>query len=143
MSAEWTIGAECLVPGEARGEVALLTEALSLWGGFDLETGLVSDAHHPHHGTTISGRILVMPGGRGSSSSASILLESARLGVNPVAIVITDNDPILVIGALVSADLYGVSIPIVRIPPESLRKFESVTIASVSASPGKAYITPG
>ena len=140
MSEFHSIRCECLVPGEARGELIVLDDPLSLWGGFDVETGLLSDVNHPQHGAEISGRILVMPGGRGSSSSSSILLESARLGVHPRAIVIAENDPILVVGALVSSDLYGVKIPVVRVAPENLCQFKRMTAARVVASSGNARV---
>ena len=135
--------AKCLVSGIADGRLAVLTAPLSLWGGFDLESGKVSDVNHPQHGEVIAGRILVMPGGRGSSSSSSILLESARLGIQPKAIVITDCDPILVVGALVAAELYGVSIPVVQAGAEVLEILESAHSARLSAEPGKARIVPG
>ena len=140
MSPETILQAECLVPGTAHGRLAVLSAPLSLWGGFDLESGKVSDFNHPQHGEVIAGRILVMPGGRGSSSSSSILLESARLGVNPRAIVVTECDPILVVGALVSADLYGVGIPIVRVGLDCLAAFENSGVVSVLAKTGKAFI---
>lgn len=135
-----TIQAECLLPGTAAGQVALLSAPLSLWGGFDLESGRICDANHPQHGMTIAGRILVMPGGRGSSSSSSILLESARLGIHPRAIVITDRDPILVVGALVAFELYGVNIPIIRAGADAFEAFPSTATIKLSADAGSVCI---
>jgi len=142
MNPEPSLQVECLVPGTAQGWLAVLSAPLSLWGGFDLESGKVSDVNHPQHGKLIAGRILVMPGGRGSSSSSSILLESARLGVHPKAIVITDRDPILVVGALVAAELYGVSIPMVQADSCVLEALSAVQAATLSAEPGRARIVP-
>ena len=59
------LATEVLVAGEAEGEVLALTEPLSFWGGVDEETGVISDTHHPQHGASVAGRLLVMPGGRG------------------------------------------------------------------------------
>lgn len=118
MSGQRQFAGKCLVPGEARGQLSVMTEPLSLWGGFDLLSGRVSDVNHPQYEQLVSDRILVMPGGRGSSSSSSILLESARQGVHPRAIVLVEPDPILVIGALVAEDLYGVTIPVIIVPAE-------------------------
>jgi len=123
---------QSLVPGVARGKVSALSSPLSLWGGFDLETGRISDVNHPQYGAKIAGKILVMPGGRGSSSSSSILLESARLAVNPRAIIMTETDPIIVIGALVAADLYQV------IEPDVLGRFSSGMKLMVDANSGAA-----
>ena len=78
MSGGSAIIARCMVPGVARGTVSRLSRPLSLWGGLDLESGRVCDVNHPEHGQEIAGHVLAMPGGRGSSSSSSVLLESAR-----------------------------------------------------------------
>jgi predicted aconitase with swiveling domain len=91
----------------------VLDEPLSLWGGVDPESGEIIDAHHPQHGANVRGRVLVMPGGRGSSSSASVLAEAARAGTAPSAILLAEPDLILAIGAQVAEELYGIRIPIV------------------------------
>ncbi|HXF74203.1 MAG TPA: DUF126 domain-containing protein, partial [Actinomycetota bacterium] len=65
-----------LVPGRAAGVAVVLAEPLSFWGGLDPATGRVIDARHPQRGAALSGRILVMPAGRGSSSSPSVLAEA-------------------------------------------------------------------
>lgn len=102
-----------LVGGTAEGRVLALEEPLSFWGGVDPSTGAIIEARHPQYGETISNRLLAMPHGRGSSSSSSILAEMLRRGRGPVAIVVRHRDSILVAGALVAAELYGVKCPIV------------------------------
>lgn len=101
-----------LVPGEAEGASIVLSSPLSLWGGLDLETGRICDVSHPECGAPLGGRILVMPGARGSSSSSSALVEAVRRGTAPRAIILSRVDPILVIGSLVAFDLYRVALPI-------------------------------
>lgn len=90
----------------------LLDEPLSLWGGVDPATGDIVDAHHPQRGQNIAGRVVIMPAGRGSSSSASVLAEMVRLGTAPAAVVLGEPDLILAIGAEVAWELYGVRVPI-------------------------------
>src|SRR5262245_1633033 len=102
-----------LVAGIARGEVLVLDEPLSFWGGIDPATGEVIDVRHPQRGVNVSGRVLVMAFGRGSSSSSSVLAECMRAGTAPAAIVLTEPDPILALGAIVARELYGRTIPIV------------------------------
>jgi uncharacterized protein len=102
-----------LVGGVGRGEALVLDQPLSLWGGADPETGLVIEPGHPQYGVGMSGRVLVMEHGRGSSSSSSVLAEMLRRGVGPTAIVLSEPDSILVIGALVASELYGAVCPIV------------------------------
>ncbi len=55
-------------------------EPLSLWGGLDPTTGLVMDQSHPQLGVSLTGCIVIMPHGRGSSSSSSVLADSLRSG---------------------------------------------------------------
>jgi predicted aconitase with swiveling domain len=101
-----------LVGGEANGEVIVLDEGLSFWGGFDPVTGRIIDRAHPQHGESLSGKIVVMPHGRGSSSASSVLAESLRLGTGPAGIILDEPDQILVVGSLVARLLYGVKCPI-------------------------------
>lgn len=98
-----------LVEGPVDGTALVLDEPLSLWGGLDPVTGKIVEANHPQRGQIVTGRILVMPSGRGSSSSATVLAESIRLGTAPAAIVLGEADEIIAIGALVAEALYGVT----------------------------------
>ena len=101
-----------LVAGKAEGEALVLEEPLSFWGGVDPATGRIIDAHHPQRGVVVTGRVLVMPSGRGSSSSSSVLAETVRAGTAPAAIVLTEPDAILVVGAVAAQELYGRTCPI-------------------------------
>jgi predicted aconitase with swiveling domain len=98
----------------------VLTEGLSLWGGMDPASGELIDAHHPQRGAILTGRVVVMPSGRGSSSSASVLAEAVRAGTAPAAIVLGEPDLILAIGAAVAEELYGVRVPVLVLPPSEL-----------------------
>lgn len=109
-----------LAPGIAAGAALVLSEALSLWGGLDPATGRVIDAHHPQLGAQTAGRILVMPGGRGSSSSSSVLAEAVRAGTAPLAILLGEEDLILAIGAAVASELYGQDVPILQLDREDI-----------------------
>jgi predicted aconitase with swiveling domain len=102
-----------LVEGHATGPALVLDEPLSFWGGLDPSTGEIVEAGHPQRGGVVTGRILVMPSGRGSSSSATVLAEAIRAGTAPAGIVLGESDDIIVIGALVATELYGVAIPVI------------------------------
>jgi len=110
-----------LVPGTAEGPALVLDEPLSFWGGLDPATGDITDVRHPQHGASVTGRILVMPSGRGSSSSSSVFAESIRAGTAPAAIVLGEADPILALGAIVARELYGKVTPVVVATDPSLR----------------------
>jgi predicted aconitase with swiveling domain len=104
--------AQSLARGEAEGPALVLSEPLSFWGGVDVATGAIIDHSHPQRGLNVAGCVLVMPAGRGSSSSSAVLAEVIRLGTGPVAIVLATPDPILTVGAIVARFLYGLQCPI-------------------------------
>jgi predicted aconitase with swiveling domain len=102
-----------LVDGEARGELLRLSQPLSLWGGLDPETGLIIDRSHPQVGRSMTGVIVSMSHGRGSSSSSSVLAEALRIGTGPAGFILANPDSIMVVGSLVANRLYGTNCPIV------------------------------
>jgi predicted aconitase with swiveling domain len=110
-----------LVPGRARGEALVLEAPLSLWGGVDPDTGVIVDPTHPQQGESLSGRIVALPMGRGSSSSSSVLAELLRTGKGPAGLVLAEPDSILVVGSLVARYLYGTDCPVLvaRFPGRS------------------------
>ncbi len=120
-----------LVAGSAEGEVLVLDEPLSFWGGIDPATGRVIELRHPQAGAELAGRVLVMPSGRGSSSSSSVLAEAIRAGTAPAAIVLLEPDAIVALGAIVARELYGTAVPVVVVPdipaPTGTRLFVQAT----------------
>jgi uncharacterized protein len=117
---------------EVIGRALVLGEPLSLWGGMDPVTGEIIDAHHPQRGARLTGRIVVMPSGRGSSSSASVLAEAVRAGTAPAAILLGEPDLILAIGSAVAEELYGRRVPVVVASAAllaAIRDGESVRVA--------------
>ena len=99
------LSGQSFAPGSADAPALVLAEPLSFWGGIDVETGRVIDRTHPDLGRSVAGLVLVMRGGRGSSSSSSVLAECLRRGTGPAAV--------LTVGAIVAHALYGLRCPIV------------------------------
>jgi predicted aconitase with swiveling domain len=111
----------------------VLDEPLSLWGGVDPASGDIVDRHHPQAGANLRARIVVMPSGRGSSSSSSVLAESIRAGTGPAALVLLEPDPILAVGSIVAGELYGLGIPVVVAQPTLYASIGSGDVVSVEA----------
>jgi predicted aconitase with swiveling domain len=124
-------------PGEAEGTALVLAQPLSFWGGIDVAAGRIIDRFHPDLGAIISGRILVMPGGRGSSSSSSVLAESIRRGTGPAAIVLSIPDPILTVGAMVAHALYGTRCPIVVCPLDGIATGDRLRVSASAGRPAQ------
>jgi predicted aconitase with swiveling domain len=109
----------------------VLQQPLSLAGGMSLETGRIIDVHAPQHGAVIAGKVLVMPVGRGSSTTSSVLAEAVRIGVAPAAVVLRDVDEILALGAIIGRILYGRICPILQADPadfDAIRTGDRITI---------------
>ena len=128
---ERELAGRTLVPGSCQAEALVLDEPLSFWGGMDAATGIVVDRSHPQSGASVRGRVLVMPGTRGSSSAAGVLVEAIRGGAGPAAVLLARSDLLVVMAALVVAELYGKHISVVALEPESyasLRTGDSVRV---------------
>lgn len=105
----------CLVPGRAAGPALHTDVPLSFWMGIDPQTGIVIDRHHPLRGESVAGRVLVMPGGRGSCSASAGMLEMIVSGHAPAAIVFAHEESIVTLGAIVAEEMFGRTVPIVAL----------------------------
>lgn len=121
-----------LVRGHAVGPVISLAEPLSFWGGFEPETGAIIDQRHPQVGVVLTGAIVVMSAGRGSSSASSVIAEAIRLGTAPAGMVMVSADEIVALGAIVADELYGTPMPVVVVDTtlfEAATNADSITLA--------------
>jgi predicted aconitase with swiveling domain len=132
--------AQTIVPGEARAEVVVLDQPLSFWGGFDAESGLIIDEHHPQTGTLLTNKIVVMPAGRGSSSASSVIAEAARLNTAPAALVMLEVDEIVTIGSIVADELYDRPLPVFVVGAEDYTLLAAAHHAVIAED---GTITPG
>ncbi len=101
--------------GRASGTALVTDEPLSFWGGYDHQTGEITDRRHPLSGQIAAGRILVVPFTRGSSTTTAVLLEAIRKGTAPAAIITTNIDAFLVLASIVADEMYSSPIPIVAV----------------------------
>jgi len=132
--------AATLVPGAASGPILRLDEPLSFWGGLDSATGTIIDRLHPQAGASVARAVLMMPGGRGSSSGSATLAEALRLGKGPAAILMLERDPIVVVGAMVAAELYGLQCPVVAARRQDWMELAAAASLTLEAGPDGAAI---
>ena len=83
----------------------------------DPATSRVIDVHHPLHGVSLGGSILMMPTSRGSCSGSGVLLDMALNGRAPAALVFSDAEDVLTLGASVAAEMFGRPLPVLRATP--------------------------
>ena len=107
--------AQFILAGDAAGSVLATHEPLSFWGGVDPATGRIIDVHHPLHGQSVTGRMLVMPSSRGSCTGSGVLLDLVLSGRGPSALVFRDPEDVLTLGALVAAGMFDRVLPVLRV----------------------------
>jgi predicted aconitase with swiveling domain len=126
------------VAGAATGPALVLPAPLSFWGGVDPQTGAIIDHTQSACGAKLAGKVLVMPSGRGSSSSSSVVAEVIRNRLGPIAFVIERPDPIITAGAIVARSLYGIVCPVVT---AEIGRISDGTAISIAVAPdGSAAI---
>ncbi len=110
--------------GVAEGEALVSPEPIGFLGGVDGATGLVTERGHPLEGQSVAGKVLVFPGGKGSTVGSYVLYQLARNRLAPAAIINQESEPIVAVGAIIS------DIPMVdRVPIARIRTGDFVRVA--------------
>lgn len=128
------IEATLFVQHDTGGEVLICREGLSFWGGVDPDTGVIIDTHHPDHGASLAGRIVLMPTSRGSCSGSGVLLQLARNGKAPAALVFREAEDILTLGAITSARLFDRPVTVLRLPAETYEALSQAADAEIKGN---------
>lgn len=114
-----------VVRGRAQGLTLVTNEPISFWGGFDHHTGEITDRRHPLSGQNATGRILVVPFTRGSSTTTAVLLEAIRSGTAPAAIITTSVDSFFALASIVADEMYTKPIPIIALDSSSFSSLQT------------------
>ena len=92
----------CIVEGYAEGTALVTKDPISFMGGVDPKTGKIIERGNEIEGKCIKDKILVFPSAKGSTGGSYMLYECVRNKVGPKAIINSEAEPIVVIGAIVS-----------------------------------------
>lgn len=117
--------ATCILPGTGRGQVLATRQPISFWGCVDPVTGLISDKRHELYQESVSGKILVFPFGKGSSTGSLMILELLRLDLAPAAIINIRTESLLATGPVVGKHFYGKTFPIVNVAESDFGYFKT------------------
>ena len=88
--------------GCAAGPALATKETISFLGNVDPKTGMVVDPGHELYGRCIAGRVLIFPGGKGSTVGSYVLYQLKKRGLAPVAMMNLRTEPIVAVGAIIS-----------------------------------------
>jgi len=89
-----------IAKGCASGELLVSPEPISFLSGVNPDTGVVVEKGHPLEGQNISGRVIAFDYGKGSTVGSYVLYALSKNGHAPAAIVNTEAEPIIVVGAI-------------------------------------------
>ena len=102
-----------LAGGIVEGEALVSKESLVWSHGVNPPTGEIVDVRVKAFGQCVKDKILVYPLGKGSTASATWILENTRCGNAPKAFINQETELIILTGAILSKELYDISIPVV------------------------------
>jgi predicted aconitase with swiveling domain len=119
------IEASVLIAGSASGPAMVLDDTLSFWGGFNPANGEIIDVHHPQYQQLVGGKILCIPGSRGSAGTPGGIAETLRNGSGPLAFVLAERDVNISVGTLVANHLYDLEIPVLEVSLSEMKRIYS------------------
>jgi predicted aconitase with swiveling domain len=121
--------------GQAKGEALVSNDPISFLGGIDPLNGLVIDSTHELYGKNIKDKILIIPGGKGSTVGSYVIFQMAKSKTAPKAIICLKAEPIIATGAIMA------EIPMVdQIDNNIMNLVSSGAIIEVNAEKGEIII---
>jgi predicted aconitase with swiveling domain len=87
-----TIKGRGVVAGIVEGEALVCPKSITGWGGIDPETGIIKEYENVNRGKSINGKILVMPGSKGSNGWSCYFGAARVAGAAPLAWIFTRID---------------------------------------------------
>ncbi len=111
--------------GVGKGRLLVSPAPVSFLSGVDPDTGLIVEKGHPLEGTSIAGKVLAFPYGKGSTVGSYVLYALSRNGHAPAAIINAEAETIIATGAIIG------NIPMIdriEIPLSRLKNDTPVTV---------------
>ncbi|WP_319580680.1 aconitase X swivel domain-containing protein [uncultured Methanospirillum sp.] len=121
--------------GTAEGPLLIGPDPISFLSGVDPETGVVMEKGHPLEGKDITGTVLAFEYGKGSTVGSYILYALSRSGHAPAAIINTEAETIIAVGAIIG------HIPMVDRLTVPLTDLPAGTFAEVNGTDGTVRFT--
>ena len=130
--------------GKNAGTALVTRQMFGFWGGVDPATGIIIDQRHELCGQNIKGKVFVFPEGRGSTVGAAIILELARCGNAPAAIINRRTEGILAAGGILAGKFYNTTLPIIDgLDADPIAVIKTGDWVEVDASAGVVKVEAG
>jgi predicted aconitase with swiveling domain len=121
--------------GCASGAALVTKEPISFLGNVNPETGVVVDPGHELYGQCVSGKVLIFPGGKGSTVGSYVIYQLKKRGLAPAAMINIRSEPIVAVGAIISG------IPLVDMVPEDILLLKNGVFTTVDADAELVFIS--
>ena len=99
--------------GLAEGKALVTKLPFGFTHGVDPVTGEITDVRHDLRGENLRGKVLVFPYGKSSSSGGLYILEAARCGNAPAALINVETEPVIGAGFIMADLIYNKKIPVI------------------------------
>ena len=96
------IKAKAVTGGVVEGEALVSQTAISFTGGMDPDTGIIRESGHELEGKSVSGKILVFPAGKGSTTGSWQYYAAFKRGVAPKGIINREAEGVVAISAIIT-----------------------------------------
>ncbi|SIN80904.1 aconitase X swivel domain-containing protein [Halodesulfovibrio marinisediminis] len=136
-----TIKCDAVIKGKVTGEVLFSRKPLSFIGGVDPKTGIILDPLSDQCGQCMANKILVFPFGKGSSGAGLVLLELARVGKAPKALVNLRTNTVLLTGPLVMREFYKKEMPVVCVDEPAMEELSQANEVTIDGTSGTIIIS--
>lgn len=124
-----------VVGGLGSGEALVSCQPISFLGGVNPKTGEIIEKNHNLFGRNVAGRVLVFPGGKGSTVGSYTIYALKKHGKNPAAIVNVLTEPIIATGCVIA------EIPLVdRLDQDPTSVIETGDYVVVDAEKGQVEV---
>lgn len=131
-----------IIEGKVKAEAIVSSQPFGYFGGVDPSTGIVIDKRHELFGQSIKGKVFVYPEGRGSTVGAAIMLELARTGCAPAAIINIKIETITAAGGLLANKFYNVDIPMIdKVSEDTVKLIKTGDIVEVNGETGEVIVS--
>lgn len=102
MAESFVLHGRVIKSGHGEGPALVSPAPIGFLGGVDPDTGIVLEPGHPLQGRSVAGKVLVFPTGKGSTVGSYTILRLARSGHGPAAMVNTESEAIVAVGAIIA-----------------------------------------
>ena len=96
-----TLTGRGVIAGIVEGEALVCPQSIAGWGGIDPKTGIIKEYENINRGKSIKGKILVMPGSKGSNGWSCYFAAARVNGTAPLGWIFTRIDSSAAVAAAV------------------------------------------